>query len=119
MSIVLEGIVRGGKIELVDGPELMDGQRVQVVLEPHETTTRRDAVGAIPEEGVVHTPLDDPVLVDLLARIRSDQSPLDPSPTGAGRKSTAGMLSEDATWDEDLREVLHSRKWGSYREPRE
>jgi hypothetical protein len=34
MSQVLYGVVRGGKIELIDGPELADGQRVQVVVEP-------------------------------------------------------------------------------------
>ncbi len=106
MPIVVEGVVRGGKIVLVDGPDLTDGQRVQVVIEPQPAT----------EEGIIHTPLENPALIELLARIRRDRLPLAPSPSGPGRKSAAGMLADDPTWDEHLREVLESRKSDVYRE---
>ena len=116
MPIVVEGVVRGGKIVLVDGPDLADGQRVQVVIEPRSVPSEQAAVGMPSGEGTVHTPLEDPALIELLARIRRDCLPLPPSPSGPGRKSTAGMLALDATWDEHLREVLVSRKSDAYRE---
>ena len=42
MSMVVEGVVRGGKIVLLDGPELTDGQRVQVVIEPRASASHRE-----------------------------------------------------------------------------
>ncbi len=33
MSMIVEGVVRDGKIELPNGPALVDGQHVQVVIE--------------------------------------------------------------------------------------
>lgn len=114
MTQVVQGIVRGGKIELIDGPELADGLRVQVVIGPVS-----DGAEPAPEEGTVYTPLDDPVLIDLLARIRRDRPPLPPGPTGPGRKSAAGMLAGDPTWDEHLQEILDLRNEASDREPAE
>ena len=113
MSLVVEGVVRDGKIVLVDGPELADGQRVQVVI-----AAQPDAaiVAPVPEEGTVHTPLEDPILIYLLAGIRRDRLPLPPSPSGPGRKSAAGRLAGDPTWDEHLRDVLESRQSAAYRE---
>src|SRR5215469_15799366 len=99
MSIVVEGVVRDGRIVLVDGPELADGQRVQIVIEPTPILTEPVAGGPTPEGGTVHTPLEDPALIQLLARIRRDRLPLPPSPSGPGRKSAAGMLAGDLTWD--------------------
>jgi len=116
MPIVVEGVVRGGKIVLVDGPDLADGQRVQVVIEPQPVPTEPIAVETDSEEGTVHTPLEDPALIELLVLIRRDRLPLPPGPSGAARKSAAGMLAGDPTWDEHLREVLESRKSASYRE---
>jgi len=116
MPIVLEGIVRGGKIILVDGPDLVDGQRVQVVIDPKSVQTEPLAIEMTSDEGTIHTPLEDPGLIDLLARIRRERLPLPPSPSGPGRKSAAGMLASDSTWDEHLHEVLASRKSGAYRE---
>jgi hypothetical protein len=112
MSIVVEGVVRGGKIVLLDGPELADGQRVQVVIEPPPVPIEPApaAVGATADEGTVHTPLEDPALIELLARIRRDHLPLPPSPSGPGRKSAAGILADDPTWDEHFQDVLESRK---------
>jgi hypothetical protein len=113
MSHVVEGVVRGGKIMLADGTELADGQRVQVVIEPQPVPA---AIGPTPEEGAVFTPLEDPALIEQLADIRRDRLPLPPSPSGPGRKSAAGMLVDDPTWDDHLREVLESRKSAAYRE---
>lgn len=111
MAHVIEGIVRDGKIELVGGPELADGQRVQVVIEPQAAPG-----GPTSEEGTIHTPLDDPALIDLLAHVRRDHAPLPPSPSGPGRRSAAGMLADDPTWDKHLRDVLDARKSAVYRE---
>jgi hypothetical protein len=111
MPIVVEGVVRGGKIVLVDGPDLADGQRVQVVIEPQPV-----AVETTSEEGTVPTPLEDPRLIELLAGIRRDRPLLAPGPSGPGRKSAAGMLADDPTWDDHLRDVLESRKSDAYRE---
>lgn len=116
MSNVVEGVVRGGKIVLVAGIELADGQRVQVVIEPQPDRLRATDDGPAPEEGMVHTSMDDPGLIELLACIRRDRPPLPSSPGGPGRKSAAGMLADDPTWDEHLREVLESRKSATYRE---
>ena len=113
MSVVVEGVVRGGKIVLVDGPELADGQRVQVVIDPSPFGGDPPAVGVTSEEGTVHTPLEDPSLIELLARIRRERLPLPPGPSGPGRKSTAGALAADSTWDEHLRELLESRASGA------
>ena len=114
MSHIFEGVVRDGKIVLIDGTELADGQRVQVVVEPHLDSAEMTA-----EEGTADTPLEDPTLIELLARIRRDRPPLPPSPSGPGRKSAAGRLADDPTWDEHLREVLESRKSAAYRESSE
>ena len=114
MSHIVEGVVRDGKIVLIDGTELADGQRVQVVVEPH-----RDSAEVTAEEGTVYTPLEDPTLIELLACIRRDRPPLPPSPSGPGRKSAAGRLADDPTWDEHLREVLDSRKSAADRESSE
>ena len=111
MSQIVPGIVRGGKIELMNGPELEEGQRVQVVIGPAP-----EAAGESPEEGIVITPLDDPSLINLLARIRRDRPALPPSPSSPGRGSAAGMLADDPTWDEHLREVIDARRTGTYRE---
>ena len=116
MPIVVEGVVRDGKIVLVDGPDLADGRRVQVVIEPQAVPIEPVAVGMTSEEGAVHTPMEDPGLIELLVRIRRDRLPLPPSPSGPGRRSAAGMLADDPTWDEHLREVLVSRKSATYRE---
>jgi hypothetical protein len=116
MPIVVEGVVRGGKIVLVDGPDLADGQRVQVVIEPQPVPTEPVGGEMTSEEGAVHTPLEDPALIERLVRIRRDRLPLPPSPSGPGRKTAAGMLAGDPTWDEHLREVLVSRKSATYRE---
>jgi hypothetical protein len=99
---------------LIDGTELADGQRVRVVVEPH-----LDAGEMTAEEGTVYTPLEDPTLIELLACIRRDRAPLPPGPSGPGRKSAAGRLADDSTWDEHLREILESRKSAVYREPSE
>jgi hypothetical protein len=104
MSQIVQGIVRGGRIELVDGPELTDGQRVQVVIE-----LSRPADQASSEEGTVWMPLDDPVLIEVLARIRRERRPLLPSPTGPGRKSATGMLAEDSEFDTLMAEVERAR----------
>jgi hypothetical protein len=85
--MVVEGVVRDGKIELIDGPELADGQRVQVVIEPRGVPDEPVAIGptSAPEEGTVHTPLEDPKLIERLAGIRHDLPPL-PSGPRAGAK---------------------------------
>ena len=44
MPIIIEGVVRGGMIVLVDGPDLADGQRVQVVIDPQSASTEPSAV---------------------------------------------------------------------------
>src|SRR5262245_32984758 len=107
MSQVVQGIARGGKIELINGPALADGQQVQVIIE----TSAKPVEPLDPSEaGTIHTPLTDPVLIELLERIRRERRPLPPSPTGPGRKSAAGMLANDPTWDEHLREVLELRR---------
>jgi hypothetical protein len=116
MPIVVEDVVRGGKIVLVDGPDLADGQRVQVVIGPQGVPAEPVGAGLTSEEGTVHAPLEDPGLIELLVRIRRDSLPLPPGPSGPGRKSAAGMLADDATWDEHLRDVLASRKSATYRE---
>ena len=116
MSMVVEGVVRGGKIVLVDGPELTDGQRVQVVIEANPVPATPATVEPTPEEGTVHTPLEDPALIKLLAGIRHDRPALPPGPSGPDRKSAAGILSSDPTWDEHLRDVLESRASASHRE---
>lgn len=116
MPIVIEGVVRDGKIVLVDGPELVHGSRVQVVINPQPDPSKSFAVETTPDEGTIHTPLDDPGLIELLGRIRRERLPLPPSPSGPGRKSAAGMLATDPTWDDHLQEVLESRKSGTYRE---
>jgi hypothetical protein len=104
MSNMIEGVVRDGKIVLVDGSELADGQRVQVMIEPRSVPAEPAS-----EEGTIHTPLEDPALIEFLSCIRRDRPPLPPSPSGPGRTSTAGMLANDPTWDEHLREILDSR----------
>ena len=81
MSMVVEGVVRGGKIVLVDGPELADGQRVQVMIEANPVPATPATVEPTPEEGTVHTPLEDPALIKLLAGIRHDRPALPPSPS--------------------------------------
>jgi hypothetical protein len=116
MSMVVEGVVRGGKILLIDGPELADGQRVQVVIGPPPVPAEPAAVGPPPEEGMIPTPLEDPVLIEWLAGIRRDRPALPPGPSGPGRKSAAGMLADDPTWDEHLRDVREARKSAAYRE---
>lgn len=104
MSMNVEGVVRDGKIVLVDGPELMDGQHVRVVIDS-ET-----------EKGQVLTPLEGPILIDLLGRIRQDRQSRPPRPSRPSRTSAAGRLADDPTWDEHLQEVLESRKSDPYRE---
>jgi hypothetical protein len=113
MPDIVAGIVRDGRIVLVDGTELPDGQHVQVVIEPHPTSTH---AAPAPEEGTIYTPVESPALAELLACIRRDRPPLLPGPSGPGRKSAAGMLADDLTWDEHLREVLDSRKSATDRE---
>lgn len=110
MSNVVEGLIRGGRLVLADGTELADGQRVRVVIDPLAGPVESGPAASLPEEGTVYTPLDDPALVEMLARIRRDRPPLPPSPSGPGRKSAAGLLADDPTWDEHLREVLDSRR---------
>ena len=105
MAYVIEGIIRDGKIELVGGPDLVDGQRVQVVIELQAAPG-----GPTTEEGTINTPLEDPTLIELLARIRRDRAPLPPGPSRGGRPSAAGILADDSTWDEHLRDVLELRK---------
>jgi hypothetical protein len=116
MAIVIEGVVRDGMIVLLDGPDLADGQRVQVVIDPQPIPSDPFNAGMTSQEGTVRTPLEDPGLIELLARIRRERLPLPPGPRGPGRRSAAGMLADDATWDEHLREVLGSRKSDAYRE---
>jgi hypothetical protein len=106
MSQVVEGIVRGGKIELIDGPKLADGQRVQVVIDP--ITDRAEPASG--EEGAVLTPLTDPALIELLARIRRNRPALPPSPAGPGRESAAGMLADDAEFDAIMAEIERLRR---------
>ena len=79
MSHIVEGVVRDGKIVLIDGTELADGQRVRVVVEPYLDSAEMTA-----EEGTVYTPLEDPSLIELLACIRRDRPPLPPGPSGPG-----------------------------------
>jgi hypothetical protein len=74
------------------------------------------AVETMPDEGTVHTPLEDPALIALLDCIRRDRLPLPPSPSGPGPKSAAGMLAGDPTRDEHLQDVLESRNSAAYRE---
>jgi hypothetical protein len=116
MPRTIEGIVRGGRIELIDSPALAEGQRVQVVIEPQDALARPAAAGPFPEEGMIYTPLEDRVLIALLDGIRRTRCPLPPSPTASGRGSAAGMLADDATWDEHLRHVMELRKSDAYRE---
>lgn len=113
MSHVVEGFIRDGRLVLADGTNLVDGQRVRVVIDPNAGPVEPCPTASIPEEGTIYTPLEDPALTELLARIRRDQPPLPPGPIGPGRKSAAGMLADDPTWDEQLREVLDSRKSGA------
>lgn len=115
MSQVLQGVVRGGKIELIDGPELAEGQHVRVLIESDQVQPADAEL--LREEGVVYTP-PPPALEALLDQIRHTRAPLGPSPTGPGRKSVAGALANDPTWDEQLRELMESRKSGAYRERR-
>jgi hypothetical protein len=116
MSQVVQGVVRGGKIELVNGPELADGQRVQVVIGAPAEPVKAPSP---PEEGTVHTPLTDPVLIDLLARIRRERPPLPPSPTGPGRKSAAGMLADDPDFGAHMAEIERYRRSATFRDPAE
>lgn len=115
MSHVLQGVVRDGKIELINGPDLEEGQLVRVMIEFETGRVPAVDAGLFPEEGVVHTPAS-PALRALLDQVRRTLLPLRPGPTGAGRKSAAGMLANDPTWDEHAREVFESRKSAEYRE---
>jgi hypothetical protein len=114
MSRVVEGFVRDGKVVLVDAPELVDGQRVHVVID--STPPSVDESDTSSDAGRVHTPLEDPVLIDLLAQIRRNRPALPPSPGRSAIRSAAGMLADDPTWDEHLREVLEWRKTSGNRE---
>lgn len=113
MSNAFDGIVRDGRIVLADGTELADGLRVHVVIESRPLPADPPDAAPASEEGTIHTPLEDPALIELLTRIRRDRLPLPPGP---GRKSAAGWLADDPTWDEHLREVLDSRKASTDRE---
>jgi hypothetical protein len=100
MSEVLQGVVRGGKVELIDGPALPDGQRVTVVV--------ADPARPTPEEGTVPTPAS-PELLRFLEQVRRDLPPLPPSPSGPGRRSAAGMLANDPDFDAVMAEIERDR----------
>lgn len=99
---------------MVDGPELAEGQHVRVLIDSEGDRASHAEVESS-EEGVVHTPAT-PALASLLDQIRRTRPSLPPSPTGPGRKSAAGMLAADSTWDNHVREVLEARKSADYRE---
>ena len=107
--MTIEGIVRGGRIELIDGPELPEGQRVQVVIEPAEGRGAPFQAGPTPEEGMIHTPAS-PELLELLDRIRRTRRPLPPSPSGPGRRSAAGMLADATDFDAVMAEIERDRR---------
>jgi hypothetical protein len=109
MAEVLRGIVGGRKIELVDGPELADGQRVQVMIEARPVPIGPESPGPTAVEGVVHIPAT-PALASLLERIRRDRPPLPPSPSGPNRGSAAGMLADDPELDLIMAEVERQRR---------
>jgi hypothetical protein len=109
MSVVIQGIVRGGKIELIDGPALADGQRVQVVVEAPPPREEPAPAGPTPEEGVIHTPAS-PELLAFLEQLRRRRRPLPPSPTGPGRRSSAGMLADDPDFDAVMAEIERERR---------
>ena len=106
MPQTIEGIVRGGRIELIDGPELAEGRHVKVVIEPEAAPV---SDGSFPEEGVIHTPAT-PELIALMEQIRKTRRPLPPSPTGPRRKSAAGMLADDPDFDDVMAEIQQYRR---------
>ena len=114
MSIVVQGVVRGGKIELVGGPDLADGEVVQVVIASKPSGGPADS--SVFDEGRIHTPLVDPGLSQLISGIRRSRQPLTPGPTRSGRSSAAGLLADDGAWEQDLEEVLAARRSDGYRE---
>lgn len=116
MSRVFEAVVHGGKIALPDDAALAEGQRVQVVIDPHPVADEPAESAPRLDEGAIHTPIEDPALIELLGRIRRDRTPLPPGPTGPGRRSAAGRLADDPSWDEHLREALDSRRSATGRE---
>ena len=109
MPRTIEGVVRGGRIELIDGLELAEGQHVRVVLEPDAVPVAPAFTGPFPEGGVVHTPAT-PEVLELLDRIRRTRRPLPPSPTGPGRKSAAGMLADAPDFDAVMAEIERERR---------
>ena len=119
MSKTIEGIgiVRGGRIELIDGPELVEGQHVRVVIEAQSVSAAIPDVSS-PEEGVIHTPAT-PELLALLEQIRKTRKPLPPSPTGPGRKSVAGCMADDPDFDDVMAEIQQYRRSNFPREVEE
>src|SRR3954462_13675653 len=92
VSIVVQGVVRGGKVELVGGPDLAEGELVQVVI---GSKSARGGPAAWPvDEGRIDTPLVDPALAQLISGIRRGRQPLPPGPTRSGRSSAAGLLAD-------------------------
>jgi hypothetical protein len=104
MGQVIEGIIRGRTIELEDTPEVEDGQRVRVVIEP-----ATDAPSPRDEGTLTPAPVS-PELAALLDSIRRTRRPLPPSPTGPGRRSAAGMLADDPDFDAIMEEIQRQRE---------
>jgi hypothetical protein len=116
--MTIAGVVRGGRIELIDGPELPEDQRVQVVIEPADTPAERPPTGPTPEKGIIHTPAS-PELLEFLDRIRRTRRPLPPSPTSPGRSSAAGMLADVTDFDAVMAEIERDRRADDGREAAE
>lgn len=126
MSQVLHGVVRGGKVELMDGGTFADGQRVQVVVEP-QPVSAEPSTGPTPEEGVIHTPAS-PELLEFLDQVRRNRPPsrrarpgrvggrppeglpMTPSSTRSWRRSRAAPTS--AVRSRDELPARHERRFG-------
>ena len=108
MSEVHQGIVRGGKIELIDGAALPDGQVVQVIVEIPAPRPEPLPPLAPGEAGIIHPPAS-PELQARLEQPRRMVKPLPPSPLGAGRR-VAGVMADDPEFAAVMAQIERERK---------
>jgi hypothetical protein len=109
MTRTIEGVVRAGRIELIDGPELAEGQHVQVAIQSDGIHSESTDTAGVPDKGVIRTPAE-PELLELLERTRRARRPLRPSPTGPRRQSAAGMLADAPDFDTVMAEIERERR---------